>query len=274
MKQRNKIVRTEEILELMQLRAAALRKAITKAEGEEGKFPDGRLRVSANYSSNRQRYYIVTEDGDRFGHYIKKHDRALAKALAQKDYNQDFLKEARYELAKLEQSISLLSKQNADLAFQKLSVNRQILINPYLQTDESYIQEWLTKPFKTSTFMEEKKIYDTKKGEKVRSKSEAIIADSLYELGIPYHYEKALKLKSGVTRYPDFTLLKVSTGEEIYLEHFGLLDDEEYRSENLRKLEEYKRNGIYIGKNLLFTYETGSTPLDIKGIRQMLKEIM
>ena len=96
----------------------------------------------------------------------------------------------------------------------------------------------------------------------------------LYELEIPYHYEKALRLRNGATRYPDFTLLKVSTGEEIYLEHFGLLDDSEYLSENLKKLEEYRKNGIYVGKNLLFTYETTSTPLDIKGIRQMLKETM
>ena len=91
---------------------------------------------------------------------------------------------------------------------------------------------------------------------------------------IPYHYEKALELKDKSVRYPDFTLLKKRTREEIYLEHFGLWDNEEYLSESLRKLDEYRKNGIYLGNNLLFTYETKDNPLDIKGIRAMLKAVL
>ena len=92
-------------------------------------------------------------------------------------------------------------------------------------------------------------------------------------MGIPYLYEQALKLRNGKIYYPDFTLLKKNTRETIYLEHLGLLDDETYRKSNLLKLDEYRANGIYIGKNLLITYETLDSPLDINGIRRMLKEI-
>nr|MCR4744743.1 hypothetical protein [Lachnospiraceae bacterium] len=123
-------------------------------------------------------------------------------------------------------------------------------------------------------FMTEEKKYETKKGDKVRSKSEAILADIFYELGIPYRYEEQIRLKDGKNKYPDFTLLNIKSREEIYLEHMGLLDDEEYRKSNFKKLDEYRKNGIYLGKNLLITYESEESPLDIKGIRKMIKELL
>ncbi len=69
-------------------------------------------------------------------------------------------------------------------------------------------------------------------------------------------------------------MLKKRTGEVVYLEHFGFMDDEDYRKENMYKLDLYRANGIYPGKNLLFTYETADNPLDINGIRRMLKDIL
>ncbi|MBR5979194.1 MAG: ATPase, partial [Oscillospiraceae bacterium] len=61
--------------------------------------------------------------------------------------------------------------------------------------------------------------------------------------------------------------------DEIYLEHFGLMDDDEYRDNCFRKLDEYRINGIYPGKNLIMTFESSQNPLDIKGIRMMIKDI-
>ena len=107
----------------------------------------------------------------------------------------------------------------------------------------------------------------------MRSKSEGFIANILSDLGIPYHYEQALKLKNGKTYYPDFTLLKKSTREIIYLEHLGLLDDESYRKSVLAKIDDYRADGIYLGKNLLITYETARNPFDIGGTRNMLQAI-
>ena len=79
---------------------------------------------------------------------------------------------------------------------------------------------------------------------------------------------------NGNVRYPDFTLLKKSTREVIYLEHLGLSDFEGYRVDNLRKLEEYQASGIYLGKNLIITYEIEGMPLNLKGIRKMLTEVL
>jgi hypothetical protein len=261
----------DEMIKVLKERTETLRKGIARAEKDVGTFPDGWLRI--NPSANRLRYYHLTDTGDSEGEYIKKEKRRLAYQLAQKDYNNKFLKEAKRELSRLELTIEQLSKENANLVFQRLSANRQNLVTPYITTDSLFAREWQSRCFQSNPYRTENKIYDTRRGDKVRSKSEAILADIFYELKIPYHYEKPIKLRNGNTRYPDFTLLNVKTREEFYFEHFGLLDDEEYRRDCFNKLDEYRNSGIYIGKNLIFTYETTTNPLDIKGIRRMVAEL-
>ncbi len=261
----------DRILKLMNERIETLKKSISKAEKDNKKYPEGHLRISSG--NNRIRYYHVVQKGDTQGIYITKNNRQLAKELAQKGYKDDFLIKAKDELEKLEFIIKNMSVSNADLAYQNLSSNRKMMVDPYIVPDDLYVKAWQSKTFITNPYKPENKIYDTKKGEKVRSKSEALIADMMYELGIPYHYEKPLYLRGRMIKYPDFTILKMDTRKEIYLEHLGLLNDEGYRKRALNKADEYRENGIYIGKNLLITYETEDNPFDIKGTREMLKEI-
>ena len=261
----------EKCIETMKQRVKLLKTAIRAAGKDQSRFPEGRLRISQ--TRNQVRYYHVESSEHFSGAYITRDRHELAQSLAQKDYNEEFLKWARLELEELERCIRLFSDTNADLAYQNLDPRRKRLVEPYIIPDDEYAANWQSQTFKTNSFMPEAKIYDTKNGEKVRSKSEAILADLFLEFGIPYHYEQALYLKDRSVRYPDFTLLKKKTREEIYLEHFGLLDDEEYRHKCLEKLDEYRHNGIYPGKNLLITYESEEFPLDIKGIRKMIKDL-
>ena len=93
-------------------------------------------------------------------------------------------------------------------------------------------------------------------------------------MGVPYRYEAPLKLKNGKIRYPDFTILDIKNRKIYYHEHFGLMDDIEYVETNLIKLEEYKRSGIYPGKNLIITYEAEGCFLNIKDVRKMVVEIL
>lgn len=262
----------KKIIKLLKERAVILRKAITVAKHDEASFPEGSLRISPG--NGRVRYFQITEDKNMPEKYLKRDRMDLVTALAWKDYNRKFLKRAQYELDKIEKTIRQLERNNAESAYDDLSGHRKALVKPYILSDMLYAKEWQSKPFKPNPYMPEMKLYDTRRGERVRSKSEAILADILYGLGIPYHYEKPLSLGPGKVRYPDFTLLNINTRKEIYLEHFGLLDDEEYRVKNLLKLDEYRKHGIYVGKNLIFTYETEKSPLDIKGIEKMLKDIM
>ena len=260
----------KNVLEDMKQRKIILEKALSDAEKSKETFPEGRLRISV--SKGIVRCYHVTRVGDTTGEYIPGNRHSLAKDLAQKAYNNQFIGLAREELSRLEKAIRLLSQEDADQAYQKLSAVRKKMVTPYITTDELFAAKWQAAEFKSNPYLPDAKVYDTRAGEKVRSKSEAILADMFYEMGIPYHYEKPIILAGRITRYPDFTLLRKHSREEIYLEHFGLMDNEEYLINCLNKLDEYRNCGIYPGKNLLITFESSQNPLDIKGIRKMIKD--
>ena len=95
-----------------------------------------------------------------------------------------------------------------------------------------------------------KKIYHTTKGDLVRSKSEVIIANLLFDSGLEYHYERELIYDKGKIR-PDFTVVTPS-GNTYYWEHLGMLGIEEYDNIWLLKKEIY--DSQFKGK-LKVTYE-------------------
>ena len=114
--------------------------------------------------------------------------------------------------------------------------------------------------------------YYTRKGLRVRSKSEVIIADILDELYVPFLYEKPLKLKTGIV-HPDFTLLNIKERREVYWEHFGMMDDIEYRNNAMMKIRNYEASGLYQYDSVIWTFETGSYPLNTKDIRRLIIEL-
>ena len=140
-------------------------------------------------------------------------------------------------------------------------------------SDEEFVKQWSSIPYKGKEFMDEEKEILTERGERVRSKSEKIIADKLYMLGIPYRYEYPLLLKNNVKIYPDFTILKMPEREEVYLEHFGMMDDIDYVNKAFYKITTFEKNGIYLGVKLFITYETSRTPLNTKNLHGMIREV-
>ena len=114
----------------------------------------------------------------------------------------------------------------------------------------------------------------TEKGEQVRSKSEKIIADKLFMKGIPYVYEQPLYLKGYGYVMPDFKILNVKKRKEFYLEHFGMMDVEEYVRKALRKIETFEKNDIYPGEKLLMTFETSDSPINIKLLDEMVNRYL
>ncbi|WP_200277183.1 hypothetical protein, partial [Rhodovulum adriaticum] len=110
------------------------------------------------------------------------------------------------------------------------------------------------------------------KGERVRSKSEKILADIFYSKGIDYKYECPVNLSNSVRIYPDFTFLHPTSKKEIYWEHHGMMDDPAYSEETIRKIRTYEKNGIFVGKNLIITFETRSQTLDGEWVEKLIKE--
>jgi ATP-dependent DNA helicase RecQ len=92
------------------------------------------------------------------------------------------------------------------------------------------------------------RIYQTLSGHMVRSKSEVIIANILFERKIPFEYEAEL-LVDGEQFSPDFTIKW--KGKTYYWEHLGLLEQEQYKSEWEIKEAMYQKH--YPGKLITTT---------------------
>ena len=137
---------------------------------------------------------------------------------------------------------------------------------------DAEIRDWLAAPYEKNPRYPQNLIHTTVTGEKVRSKSEAIILEKLWQYGIPYRYEAALRL-DGITYYPDFTILHPVTKELWYLEHFGLLSNEGYAFHSNQKLFHYEKKGITLWNNLLLTYDKPDGSLDICAIDRMLRAV-
>ena len=253
--------RLEELTQLQKRVEKSLRKA-----------PEGTLILSGTNGTTQ--YYQKTQNTEKQGRYIKKKERRLIAALAQKDYDLKFLKALEKQKSQLDKILQLLPQTQLEDVFSSLSVPRQQLVKPHVLSDEEYVEQWLNVEYTGKEFPEEYTMHQTERGEMVRSKSEKILADKMYALGIPYRYEYPLWLRGYGTIYPDFTILKISTREEIYLEHFGMMDDPQYCQKAMLKLQTYARNHIYPGHGLLLTFETQQTSLDMKAVEEMLKEVI
>ena len=104
----------------------------------------------------------------------------------------------------------------------------------------------------------------------VRSKSEGMIAEVLLEEKIPFRYEMRIGEGPG-SILCDFVLLHPQKLEEIYLEHFGLIDQASYAGKAVDKIANYASRGIYLGINLLVTAETANHPFNKDDIRRLLQ---
>ena len=59
--------------------------------------------------------------------------------------------------------------------------------------------------------------------------------------------------------------------EEIYWEHFGMMDDPNYVENAMQKLMLYQQNGIFPGEQLIITFETRKNPLNQKQILNLVE---
>ena len=183
------------------------------------------------------------------------------------------LKELEKQERKLERALRAIPENELEQVYEKLADAKKKYVAPYVLSDEEYIKEWLSVEYVGKIFRDEYPKYTTEKGEKVRSKSEKIIADLLYRMEIPYRYEYPLYTSGFGTIYPDFMILVVSSRKEVYLEFFGMMDDSDYCEGALRKIQELARNGIVLGENLYAIFESTSTPIDTKSIEKMLMRL-
>ena len=134
--------------------------------------------------------------------------------------------------------------------------------------------EWSKAKYRQNPIFLEYKIHRTSFGLMVRSKSEVIIAELLYAMGIPFRYDAELRLKDENgnihIKSPDF-LIMTPDGKLIVWEHWGLFEKEDYREQNYPKLELYFQNDYILSQNLIITMDTKERAIDAETVRQVIE---
>ena len=235
-------------------------------------YPEGKLRIKYHHKDIVQYYHkLKTEDKPT---YIKTKDKELAIKLAQKDYDEKVIMAANKELYAIKKYIENYPKINVEHIYESLHEERQKLVIPIYISDEQYIKDWESYEYEGKGFEDGIPELYTERNERVRSKSEVIIADALNRANIPYRYECPIELNNGHVCYPDFTILHMGRREHIYWEHLGMMDDVKYAEKAVYKIATYLKNGIYLGKNLILTFETKINPINHKMIDAMIKNCL
>ena len=101
-------------------------------------------------------------------------------------------------------------------------------------------------------WMADGRIHQTLADVSVRSKSEVIIANMLYERDIPFVYEVPLYAPDGTFYLPDFTVKW--RGTDYYWEHLGMLNRADYKAHWEKKRIWYEK---YFPDKLIITEEGG-----------------
>jgi hypothetical protein len=98
-------------------------------------------------------------------------------------------------------------------------------------------------------------IHKTLKGHMVRSKSELVIANRLFERKIPYEYERKWISPSDQTRVrPDFSF-ETAGGDVLLWEHLGMMMRQNYREGWREKSIWYEKNEFVLGETLFTTQD-------------------
>lgn len=249
-----------------------LLKLIEQVELSVKNAPEGHLRIS-HHKTTVQFYHRTEKKSPKGGSYIPQNNQQLANDLAQKEYDQQILKYAKQNLNQINKLLDLYQVDQFEDIYDQLNPERKKLIRPRIMPIQMYAEKWQNQNYVGKEFIDGAPIIYSDRGERVRSKSEKIIADMLNKKGIYYKYECPLHLNGMGVIYPDFTILNLRTRVEVYLEHFGMMDDCSYCEKALRKIECYTKNELLPGQRLLVTYETSKRPLDIRIVERIIKSI-
>jgi hypothetical protein len=191
-------------------RLTQLKQVLAVTQKHLANTPQGHLRVSQK--GHNPEFYQITEPGDTRGTYIPRAKLALARRLAQKDYDSRLIKQLKQEIRALQKYLAQTKGGDCCKAsgassgrgispgstltalYTKLCPARQSLVTPITFTDAQYAAQWQAVSWTGLPFSPDSPDYTTARGERVRSNSEVIIAATLARHGIPYRYEYPLEL--------------------------------------------------------------------------------
>lgn len=257
----------KDLIDIMKARYEVISALTMQLENKLKAFPSGGI-IIRHIGNNTYYYYKDTNSDEKLLH---KEDNDLIEMLIQKQYLMKVLSTSQKEAKTLKHALDHYPKEIAEDIYSNLSEDRKKIVKPIVPPTDRFVKEWQEKPFTPKEISEGIPVYETLRGERVRSKSEQIIADRLFINGIPYKYECPLKVNNKVI-HPDFTILRISDRKELYHEHLGKTDDAKYRNDNVPRINDYILGGYYLGDTLFLSFESSLTPLDVRVIDKMIDE--
>lgn len=236
------------------------------------KLPKGKIAIYRD--GNVVRWYRTTIDsnGKKHREYLPKKNQRLATQLAKARVIEAKIEDCEQEIDAVE---SYLSRHRATIsrADELLSENSdlKILVDEYDEREPDENSLWMNAKYEKLEWRENEKIYKAVTGEFMRSKNEMSVANLLAECEVAFRYEAKFVCSNGKVMYPDFIIRHPRTGRIFIWEIFGMMDNEEYRYKNLKKITDYGMSGFLVTDNLIITIEEDGKPFDSEYIMSIIR---
>lgn len=209
-------------------------------------------------------------DGMRKRHKLSR-DEDLAKALICKLALQDESESLHHNIKLLKATISQIKDY---------SINQEIHMllkqNPFIKEDlleniyePKVLSSWANEAFEQSMYRPEERRQINSHGLKLRSKSEVLISEKLYEYGLEFHYEQVIRIRD-TSLVPDF-IIRRSDGKKFVWEHEGLTNVQSYLKWQDQKAKLYASIGIVPWDNLIVTYDNSDGIIDLRIVESEIK---
>lgn len=255
------------IVQILTKEKSMLETHIKILRSQIAKLPEGELRLVEN--GNYVKWYQIINSKYI---YLSKKERKLAEALALKKYYSLQLDEQLQKIHLLNQYLGEYTRTKEKLiTLIDNSTYYHELLKPHFNNHSSFLENWLNEEYERNSHHMENLIYKTLSGQYVRSKSEVIIANTLYSNKIPFRYECGIRFDN-ILFFPDFTICHPQTMQIFYWEHFGIMDKQSYCDNAFSKLKIYGNQGIIPSINLITTYETQDHPIDSSNIELIVQQ--
>ena len=248
----------------------ALLKCSEKNVAKYNDLPDGNIHICSCHGS-AQYYYIDKTLGIR--KYMGAGEEKTIRKYIQRDYELAVNRKLIDLQKRLTKFLGTYDIADINNLYENLHEGRKRFVKPIIELDDAFIERWYREHPGMQNKYPEEGMYQTNRGEMVRSKSEKIIADTLDKYNIPYQYEPMLELGYS-TIYPDFIVLNVRTRKTLYWEHLGIISDIDYATKNFKKIQNYEKNGYLLGRDLITTMESEDIPIEVKLIERKIKELL
>ena len=259
-----------DIRSLAEQEAAGISRQLAVLQEEIDSSPAGHLKCN-RWGDGRKSYYIVrTISGTRKARYIPPGELGLARRLALIEYCIRKRKILEDDLVLLRDLIDGFEPFPDHAASALMNPDHFSLISDTVFPSDDYVKAWMLEDYDRNPSRPEALLQKTLSGIRVRSKSEAIIADQLLLAHIPFRYEAGMTVGGRVV-YPDFTILHPKTHERIIWEHFGLMSTASYRYNAFKKLAAYSDAGLELDKDLIATFEWDDSPLDPSYVSDLIR---